>query len=301
MHRRRVAGCGQRARERGSQKGPPLLYWIFGLWTLSFWISKKRDFGLWTSLDFSFLDSPPISLLTSKKVNCFAGGSTALKLVARGTGNQRQREHFFGDQTCLSEVWTPQLLIRRFYKHRIQRSAPHALIVATTPQGKLCTPPPLRKTKAPRNCRQSEWFYPEFCFSLGWVGFPPLQPPPTPPPPPPPPHPNPTPTPPHPAPPNPPCRWRRCSERSRSCWRSKTTGASRRCTPPLWRGTPTCWHCSWSTRPTPRFSVRFGSQNGYGSKLNHQGTADFSPCFHLPGFHFGSFWVPVCDSQPHLD
>ena len=29
------------------------------------------------------------------------------------------------------------------------------------------------------------------------------------------------------------------------------------------------------------------SRNGYGSKLNHQGTADFSPCFHLPGFHFG--------------
>ena len=24
---------------------------------------------------------------------------------------------------------------------------------------------------------------------------------------------------------------------------------------------------------------------GYGSKLNHQGTAGFCPCFHLPGFH----------------
>ena len=27
--------------------------------------------------------------------------------------------------------------------------------------------------------------------------------------------------------------------------------------------------------------------NGYGSKLNNKGTAGFSPCFHLPGFHFG--------------
>ena len=26
---------------------------------------------------------------------------------------------------------------------------------------------------------------------------------------------------------------------------------------------------------------------GCGSKLNHQGTAGFSPCFLLPGFHFG--------------
>ena len=29
------------------------------------------------------------------------------------------------------------------------------------------------------------------------------------------------------------------------------------------------------------------SQSGYGSKLNHQGTAGFGPFFHLPGFHFG--------------
>ena len=28
------------------------------------------------------------------------------------------------------------------------------------------------------------------------------------------------------------------------------------------------------------------NQSGYGSKLNHQRTAGFSPCFHLPGFHF---------------
>ena len=26
---------------------------------------------------------------------------------------------------------------------------------------------------------------------------------------------------------------------------------------------------------------------GCGSILNHQGTADVSPCFHIPGFHFG--------------
>ena len=30
---------------------------------------------------------------------------------------------------------------------------------------------------------------------------------------------------------------------------------------------------------------------GYGSKLNHQGTAGFSPCFHLPGFHFGYIFL----------
>ena len=31
---------------------------------------------------------------------------------------------------------------------------------------------------------------------------------------------------------------------------------------------------------------------GSGSKLNHQGTAGFSPCFHLPGCHFGHlFWT----------
>ena len=30
---------------------------------------------------------------------------------------------------------------------------------------------------------------------------------------------------------------------------------------------------------------------GCGSTLNHQGTADFSPCFHLPGFHFGYLFL----------
>ena len=33
-------------------------------------------------------------------------------------------------------------------------------------------------------------------------------------------------------------------------------------------------------------SLRSGT-SGYGSKLNHQGTAGFGPCFPLPGFHLG--------------
>ena len=30
---------------------------------------------------------------------------------------------------------------------------------------------------------------------------------------------------------------------------------------------------------------------GYGSQLDHQGTAGFSLCFHLPGFHFGYLFL----------
>ena len=30
---------------------------------------------------------------------------------------------------------------------------------------------------------------------------------------------------------------------------------------------------------------------GYGSKLNHQGTAGLSPCFHLPGFYIGCLFL----------
>ena len=30
---------------------------------------------------------------------------------------------------------------------------------------------------------------------------------------------------------------------------------------------------------------------GYGSNLNQQGTTGFSPCFHLPGFHFGDLFL----------
>ena len=39
------------------------------------------------------------------------------------------------------------------------------------------------------------------------------------------------------------------------------------------------------------------SRHGYGSKFNHQGTAGFSPWFHLPGF---PKWVPIFDPQPHI-
>ena len=35
----------------------------------------------------------------------------------------------------------------------------------------------------------------------------------------------------------------------------------------------------------------FGASNGHGSKLNHQGTAGFGPCFHLPGFRFGYIFL----------
>ena len=32
-------------------------------------------------------------------------------------------------------------------------------------------------------------------------------------------------------------------------------------------------------------------KHGYGSKLNHQGTTGFGPCFHLPGFHLGYLFL----------
>ena len=35
------------------------------------------------------------------------------------------------------------------------------------------------------------------------------------------------------------------------------------------------------------YLVRNPGKHGYGSKLNHQGTAGFSCWFHLPGLHFG--------------
>ena len=38
-------------------------------------------------------------------------------------------------------------------------------------------------------------------------------------------------------------------------------------------------------------------RNGYGSKLNHQGTAGFSPWFYLPGFRFWGY--PIFDPQPN--
>ena len=52
----------------------------------------------------------------------------------------------------------------------------------------------------------------------------------------------------------------------------------------------------WATKPGGSLkigvSLCFPQENqppsfGHGSKLNHQGTAGVSPCFHLPGFHFG--------------
>lgn len=36
--------------------------------------------------------------------------------------------------------------------------------------------------------------------------------------------------------------------------------------------------------------------SGYGSKANHRGNAEFSPCFHLPWVHF---WAPIFDPHPY--
>ena len=38
--------------------------------------------------------------------------------------------------------------------------------------------------------------------------------------------------------------------------------------------------------------------NGCGSKYNHQGTADFSLWFHLPGFHFGYAFLTHSHMNP---
>ena len=38
-------------------------------------------------------------------------------------------------------------------------------------------------------------------------------------------------------------------------------------------------------------------QHWYGSKLDHQGTAGFGPCFHLQGFHFGY----ICLTHSHIE
>ena len=37
--------------------------------------------------------------------------------------------------------------------------------------------------------------------------------------------------------------------------------------------------------------MALGLTSGYGSKLNPQETAGFSPCFHLPEFHFGYLFL----------
>ena len=48
----------------------------------------------------------------------------------------------------------------------------------------------------------------------------------------------------------------------------------------------------WETQGKPLQFEQFKqgvdpTQYGHGSKLSHQGTAGFGPCFCLPGFHFG--------------
>ena len=40
------------------------------------------------------------------------------------------------------------------------------------------------------------------------------------------------------------------------------------------------WHCAAATG--------HAIANGRGSNLHRRGYAGFGPCFHLPGFHFGS-------------
>ena len=44
---------------------------------------------------------------------------------------------------------------------------------------------------------------------------------------------------------------------------------------------------------SPGFALAWwqGASNGCGSKLNRRGYAGFGPCFHLQGFHFGTFFV----------
>ena len=78
---------------------------------------------------------------------------------------------------------------------------------------------------------------------------------------------------------------------------------------PFESGVPTTAKTTSSTAPTAAFWTEPGILGmgqsscwgcwlqplGYESKLNHQGTAGFSPCFHLPGFHFG---FPIFDPQP---
>ena len=68
------------------------------------------------------------------------------------------------------------------------------------------------------------------------------------------------------------------------------------------RESPSChWLCPSQHRSRPSWwlppatTERLFGSNGYGSKLNHHGTAGFGPCCHLPGF---PFWVPNFDPQP---
>ena len=44
--------------------------------------------------------------------------------------------------------------------------------------------------------------------------------------------------------------------------------------------------CFQAVQRAKPLGAQSSSPSGYGSKLNQQGTAGFSHCFHLPGFHF---------------
>ena len=49
------------------------------------------------------------------------------------------------------------------------------------------------------------------------------------------------------------------------------------------------WLCFWMLCiQLAGFRSLRSPKHGHGSKLNHQETAGFSPCFHVPGFHFGA-------------
>ena len=54
---------------------------------------------------------------------------------------------------------------------------------------------------------------------------------------------------------------------------------------------PSFQRACWFAAPLRRCRRFVGRAYGYGSKLHHQGTAGFGPCFHLPGFHFGNLFL----------
>ena len=50
------------------------------------------------------------------------------------------------------------------------------------------------------------------------------------------------------------------------------------------------WEAIIAAEANGSLGKRAVKQNGYGSKLNHQGTADVSPCFYLPGLILDTFF-----------
>ena len=56
----------------------------------------------------------------------------------------------------------------------------------------------------------------------------------------------------------------------------------------------------WQAQPETS-KQQEGGPNGYGSKLNHQGTAGFSPSFHLPRFHFGHLFLTQSQMARKVD